>query len=153
MTAYLYVENNHDSRNSLVMDVMCFCHPCLSGPRKTSESMSHGVSGRAMSRRRSCRSHTIITLPLNILHLTVLHLVCEPNHHATKIHKGRGGNKPETTERKLLATTVRARFNDPSAVSTSKQHWPIEMCRSGALPVECSWLYLHALTFGPEMKI
>jgi hypothetical protein len=49
MTAYLYVENNQDSRNSLVMDVIRCRHPSLSGPRKTSESVSHGMSGCAMS--------------------------------------------------------------------------------------------------------
>lgn len=43
MTAYLYVENNQDSRNSLVMDVTGCCHPSLSGPRKTSESVSHHI--------------------------------------------------------------------------------------------------------------
>jgi hypothetical protein len=43
MTAYLYVENNQDSRNSLVMDVTSCCHPSLSGPRKTSGSVSHHI--------------------------------------------------------------------------------------------------------------
>lgn len=84
-----------------------------------------------VSRVMSRRSLTIITLPPNI-RTRILDAVCQPDHHSTKIHKGRGGNKSETTERKLLATTVQTRFNDPSyqrsALSTSKQHWPTDKC-------------------------
>jgi hypothetical protein len=42
--------------------------------------------------------------------------------------------------RKLLVTTVRPRCNDPSyqrsALSTSKQHWPTDMCRATCLVCE-----------------
>jgi hypothetical protein len=39
------------------MDVTGCCHPSQSGPRKTSESVSHDMSGRAVSLQATPVSH------------------------------------------------------------------------------------------------
>jgi hypothetical protein len=157
------------------MDVMCCCHPCLSRPRKTSESVSHGAPAH-----RSCRAHTNVTTGY-----TPLNCYTDQNPRrclwAKSSRHGWAWRKQNWNDReiKLLVIIVRPRFNDPlyqrSAMSISKQHWPLVMTAdsletaladrhvSARSVVSClqahfqyhnvPGCYLHALTCWPEIKI
>lgn len=117
MTAYLYVENNQDSRNSLVMGIMCCCHPCLFSPRKTSEfeSWRVGVCDVATQEARVPPASYNYNTATEYMDQNPKRCLRDqsPRHEdiAKRAQRKQNGNYREA-DKKFHATTARPPFND-----------------------------------------